>query len=201
MTAEVIELTIERGKTFEWAFQYADDVLTYKAISAMPSAAPVRLTVAAHGIPDGWPVEVIGVKNPAELNTKADMPRLCRVIDADTIEFNTLYGADWRAYASGGHVVFNTPADLTGWTARAAVYDKVGGTKLLSWHSDPLTAPDCPLTIDTAASAFVLHMDAAMAAGLPWSKGLWEMEAIDPAGKVYPVVAISPVIVTKEALI
>lgn len=51
MTAPVVDITITKGKTFEFSYRYADDELVYKPISAMPSTAPVRLTVTAHGIP------------------------------------------------------------------------------------------------------------------------------------------------------
>lgn len=201
MTAPVIDLSIERGKTFEYAFLYAEDDLIYRPITAIASTAPLRLTVPSHGLPDGWVVDIAGVRAPLELNTGEDGPRFVRVVDANTLELNALDATLWRAFGGTGNVVANKPSDLTGWSARAAVRDRVGGTLLYSWHSDPLQAADGAITVDTARSCFVLVIAATVTAALPWSKGVWEMEAIAPDGKVYPVVAISKIAVSGEVVI
>lgn len=216
MSAPTINLTIVKGKTFEFAFLYGEDVFAYRSISAMPSAAPVRFTVAAHGIPDGWPVHVCDVKTPAEVNTLAadDLrraaegqeplpdPRLfARVIDADTIEFNSLVALGWKAYSSGGVLVFNQPADLTGWSARATVRDRVGGTVLLDFSSNPAAGAAGQVVVDVARSQFVLSLDAAEAAQIAWTCGVWEMEATDPGGKVYSLVGMSQIRVIGEVVI
>lgn len=201
MTAPCIDLPIVRGKTFEYAFLYADDLLIYKPITGMPSAAPVRLTVPNHGIPEGWPVAVSGVRQPRELNTEAGALLFARVLDDSTIELNTVDAATLRPFVVSGSVVFNTPVDLTGWTARATVRERVGGQELLRWSTDTQDAGAQLITIDVAHSAFILHIDAATTAALPWSRGVWEMEAIDPQGGVYPVVGVSKISVSTEVVI
>ena len=82
--APEIPITIQRGKTFEFGFLYAEDELLYLQIVGMPSKAPVRLTVPGHGVPDGWPVQVTCVKAPAELNTPDDESRLAKVVVGTT---------------------------------------------------------------------------------------------------------------------
>lgn len=196
--AEQIDLTITRGKTFEFGYLYADDELIYLPITAMPSKAPVRLTVVGHGIPDGWPVQIQCVKSPAELNTDDGSYHSIKVIDADTIELNSVNAHCWKAFSGSGLVVCSKPADLTGWHCRAQVRDKVGGTVLFKWDSDPLQNPGGQAVVDVALSAFFLKIDAATAAALPWKKGVYDLEAVDPAGKVYPVTAISQVAIEDE---
>lgn len=195
------ELTITRGKTLELAFLYADEQLVYRPITAMPSKAPVRLSVAGHGIPDGWQVRIESVTTPVELNTAADESVAASLVDVDTIELNALNGSAWRALGVGGVVIFNKPVDLTGWSARAAVRDRVGGTLQFTWDSNALNTPDALITVDLAAHAFVLHMSADQAAALTWSKGVWELEAIDPTGRVYQVIGVSNVMVSCEVVI
>lgn len=196
--AEQIDITITRGKTFEFGFLYADDELVYKPITAMPSTAPVRLTIEGHGIPDGWPVQVQCVKAPAELNSADGEDYLVKVIDVDTIELNSVNAHCWKAFSGSGLVVFPKPVDLTGWACRAQVRDKVGGTVLFSWHSDPLENPDGEAVVDVALSAFFLKVDAATAAGLEWKRGKYDAEAIAPGGEVYPLTIISDVTVQDE---
>lgn len=201
MTAEIVDLTIVKGKTLEYAFLYAEDDLVYRQITGIASVAPMRLTVPSHGLPDGWLVDVAGVKAPAELNTGEEGPCFIKVIDANTIELNKVDGTGWKAFAGVGNVVARRPLDLTGWSARATVRDKIGGTELFRWHSDPLEAAPGLITLDVARSSFVLSIDAADTAALTWSRGVWEMEAVDPAGKVYAVVAVSRITVTGELVI
>ena len=45
MTAPTFDLTITKGKTLAQSFGYHDEQLVYRSVTAMPSKAPVRLTV------------------------------------------------------------------------------------------------------------------------------------------------------------
>lgn len=196
--AEQIDITITRGKTFEFGFLYAEDELLYLPITAMPSTAPVRLTVVGHGVPDGWPVQVQCVKSPAELNSAEDERYIARVIDADTIELNAVNAHCWKAFSGSGLLVLNKPMQLTGWHCRAQVRDRAGGEVLFTWHSDPGENPDGDVDVDVAQSAFVLRADAATTGGLTWKRGVYDVEAIAPSGEVYAVTAVSAVTVESE---
>ncbi|MFV3386611.1 hypothetical protein ACNFCJ_14465 [Pseudomonas sp. NY15364] len=198
MSAPEIPITIQRGKTFEFGFLYAEDELLYLPITGMPSKAPVRLTVEGHGVPDGWPVQVTCVKSPAELNTPDDESQIAKLVDVDTIELNALNAHCWKAFSGSGLLVLNKPMDLTGWHCRAQVRDRVGGEVLFTWHSDPAEDPDGEIEVDLARSTFVLKMDAATAAALEWKRGKYDVEAIAPGGEVYALTAISDVEVTDE---
>ena len=198
MSAPEIPITIQRGKTFEFGFLYAEDELLYLPITGMPSTAPVWLTVEGHGVPDGWPVRVTCVRHPAELNTPDDGHQIAKLVDADTIELNAVNAHCWRAFSGSGLLVLNKPMDLTGWHCRAQVRDKPGGTVLFTWHSDPAESPDGEIEVDLARSTFVLKMDAATAAALEWKRGKYDVEAIAPGGEIYALTAISDVEVADE---
>lgn len=201
MSAPVVDITIVKGKTFEFAYRYGDDELVYKPITAMPSVAPVRLTVVGHGIPDGWPVQVQSLKNPQELNSNYQgCPKyyFATVVDADTIELNSVNAADWKPYVTGGYVVFNKPVDLTDYEAKMEVRDKVGGELLLTFDSDPLALPDGSIAVDVALSAFVVRLDPTSSAALAFKSGVYDLEAITPGGDVYAITAISSVVVADE---
>ena len=198
MSAPVVDITITRGKTFEFGFLYAEDELLYLPITAMPSKAPVRLTVVGHGVPEGWPVQVTCVKAPAELNTPDGEIQVAKVVDVDTIELNALNAHCWKPFSGSGLLVFNKPMQLTGWRCRAQVRDRVGGEVLFTWHSNPAENPDGDIDVDVAQSAFVLRASAAATAGLTWKRGVYDVEAIAPSGEVYAVTAVSAVTVDSE---
>ncbi len=206
--AEQIDLTITRGKTFEFGFLYADDEPRQVLITGMPSKVPLRLTVPGHGLPDGWPFWVSCVKSPAELNTSVESgdaaevmgadPYFVKVVDLDTIEVPGVIAACWKGFSGPGVLLTRPPVDLTGWHCRAQARDKVGGRVLHSWHSDPAQTPDSPAIVDAALAQFVLTMTADAAQALTWKKAVYDLEAIAPGGQVYPVTAISAITVSDE---
>lgn len=196
-----LEITVTRGKTFEYGMLYAESLMSYATLSAMPNKAPVRVTATGHGVPDGWPVTVTGVKSPTELNTPAGSAFIASVIDADTIEFNELNGANWRSLSGTGVIAFRAPFDLTGCQARAQVRSKVGGDLLFSWHSDAGQSPDGVIELSVDTSQIILKMTAAMTAALEWTKGVFDVELITPGGSVLAVTAISKITVADEVTV
>jgi len=201
MGAPVVDITIVKGKTFEYAYRYAEDELVYLPIEAMTSVAPVRLTITSHGIPDGWPIRVDCVKAPEELNSDPDGDEpyyFAKVLNADTIELNTVNASCWKTYSHSGLLVFNKPVDLTGYSARMWIKSRVGGDVLLKLDSDPSASPDGTIQIDTALSAFIPKLSAMATQALEWSKGVYDFEAITPTGEVYAIAAISAVMVSDE---
>lgn len=206
--AEQIDIVITRGKTFEFGYLYAGDEVRQVLITGMPSQVPLRLTVVGHDLPEGWPFWVACVKSPAELNSGVDSddayevmsadPYYVKVVDVDTIEVPGVIASCWKAFSGSGVLITRPHMDLTGWSCRAQARDKVGGTVLFSWHSDPAEDPDGEAVVDVALSSFFLKMDADTAAALAWKRAVYDLEAIAPGGEVYPVTAISNVTVDDE---
>lgn len=196
-----LDVTVTRGKTFDYGMLYAESHMSYVALTAIVSKTPVRITAAAHGVPDGWPVEINAVKAPTELNTQPDTPIIATVVDTDTLEFNDLNGAAWKSLSGTGTVSFRTPFDLTGCEARAQVRDKVGGELLFSWHSNPANSPDGAIELNVATSQIILKMTAAVTAALEWTKGVFDVELITPGGSVLAVTAISKITVADEVTV
>lgn len=196
-----IGLSIIRGKTFEYGFMYAEDQLAYLPITALASKAPIRLTIENHGVPDGWPVRVACVKQPEELNTPAGEYQIATAVDTNTIELNSLNGLCWKDYLPPGVLILRKPMDLTDWQCRAQVRDRIGGQILFTWHSDPAENPDGLIEVDLARSAFVLTIDPLTTEELPWTTGVYDVEAVSPTGDVYALTAVSPVEVVGEVTV
>jgi len=201
MGAPVVDITIVKGKTFEFAYRYAESDLVYAPIEAMTSAAPVRLKITSHGIPDGWPIRIECVKSPEELNTDPDgeIPYyFAKFVDSNTIELNSVNATCWRPYTSGGLAVFNRPVDLTGYSARMWIKSKVGGEVLLQLDSSTGADPDGLIQIDTSLSAFIPKLSADVTRSIGWRQGVYDLEAITPTGEVYSIAAVSAVRVLDE---
>lgn len=197
--APVVNIHITRGETFSLGYLVAETDLIYKQIIAMPSKAPVRLTITGHGMPEGWPFTIECVKAPAELNSAEDDYYSAKVIDADTIELNGVNAHCLRAFSGSGVAVFRTPSDLTGWSCKAQVRKKAGGELLYTWSSNPDDLPDSPATVDVAGSQFVLSVSDEEAALITtWKRGVYDFEATDPNGNTIKLTAISQVTIGDE---
>ncbi len=204
-------LHIVRGKTLSLVIRWEQRTpIVSKAITAISFATGFpRLTVASHGIPDGWRSAVVRVASPKEINAKNDIPRTSDLrettaIDANTIEYNGLVpvtdGRDWAAYTTGGFVQYYTPKDITDYEIRVKVKDRVGGTVLLSTD-----AGDSPLNMitavaDNATKSITIEIPATDTEDITWSKGVWEVEGENVAGTVESIIAPSPVTVGDEVI-
>lgn len=194
MGAPTVELVIPKGKTFEFALRYAASRYIYHPIQGVLSLVPVRLQVPSHGVLDGWPIEILCVERPYELNGKY----VASVSDPDVIEINDLVGECWRhKWNAGGIVRYLAPADIDGWTARAMFRRHLKDEEpLLTFTTE--AGADGLFLVDAAASTFTLSLSAAVSEALPITTGVWDAEAVDPEGNVYPLVGVSPFCVEAE---
>lgn len=184
MAAANLDLQIEQGKTFLRVLRWESAPLVYKPISAITKAAPVVVTATTHGLPNGWRAAIVSVLGMTQINATNSPPRTPdfhrgTVIDANTVSFNDINAAGFSTYASGGYLVYNTPASLTGYTARMSIKDKVGGTELLR-----LDTTNGRIALDTAAFTISLSVDATTSAAITWVNGVYDLELVSAGGVV-----------------
>ena len=182
------EILIQKGKTFSLVVRWETEPIIRKAITgiSLATGAP-RLTVNAHGAPDGWrgmPYAVEGMKPLNDIGYQS-----MTVIDANTIEFNSVTPVDdngrvWSAYTSGGFLMFYTPQSLFGYTARIDIKDKIGGTVWAS--SDVADAPKdiIDIVVNDAAKTITLSIPATDTAALTAKKGVADLELVSAGGVV-----------------
>jgi hypothetical protein len=130
-------LEIVRGSTFSLVVYWETLPIVYKAITGISQTAPVRITAPGHGALEGARAAVTAVRGMKEINaadpnalTDEDYHR-ATVVDANTVEFNDVNAADFRAYVSGGYLQYFTPVDLTGFSARISLRRRRGVDNLL----------------------------------------------------------------------
>ena len=191
------KLTITQGKTFEKVVRWETEPFLSTAILGMSNTLPVRITTGTHGILDGWRVAVVDAGGMTELNAANNPPksadmRRATVVDTTHIEFNPFSAVNFGTWTSGGYLQWYTPHDLTGYTARMAIKDKVGGTVLLS-----LTTENAGIAIDATAKTITLAITATATAALTWTTGVYDLELVSSTGVVTGLMDGS-VSVTKE---
>ena len=193
------DLIIQQGRTFSLALRWESPPIIYRPITAIAQTAPARLTVPTHGVPDGWRVAITNVKGMTEINAEANKLtsrdyHQATVVDANTLDINDINASGFKPYTSGGYIQFNTPVDLTGFTARMSIKDRVGGTELLS-----LTTANSRIAIDATAKVITLTISAEDTAALTFTTGVYDLEMVSGATPAVVTALLSGrVTVTKE---
>lgn len=173
-----VDLQIVQGDDFAWAFRwYNEDRKVYRNVTAVPQLAPIRLTIAGHGIPDGWRVTPANFGGMKELNDVGE--QVCRLVDANTVELNAVNGAGFKAYTSGGTLEFFEPFDLAGYTARMQVRAKIADTTTLL----DLTSP-AGIVLDNTVKTITPMLTASATAALTWTSGVYDLELVSGVGIV-----------------
>ncbi len=137
------EQRIKKGTTHILVTRFAQSTFAYKTISGISQTAPVQIICEDHGIPDGWIFAITGVKGGgvqlnSDVNGKIKKWYQATVIDTDTIEINSVNGADFAEYTSGGIVQYHPPKDLTDCTARMQVRETVDSPIVLFEYTDTI---------------------------------------------------------------
>ena len=183
------DLIIRKGATFAQTLRWEAPPIVWKPITAISLTAPVRLTVPAHGCPPNWRVNVSCNKSMREMD---GVKGLATVIDADTVEINTINASGFKPYKGDGYLSFNTPVDMTAMTARMSIKDKVGGTELLR-----LDTTNNRLVIDATECSITMRVDASVTELLTWKQGVYDIEVVDSLDTVH-VLLSGKVTVTPE---
>jgi hypothetical protein len=182
----VTDLTIKQGSTFSRVLRWESPVVTYKPITAVTKSAPVRITVVSHGIPEGWRVNIQSVQGMKQLNKVYTPPKdsdyhRTTVVDPSNIELNDVNSLEYTSYTSGGVVAFNTPVDLTGYTARMQIKAKLTDTvNILSLTTDV----NGGITIDNVAKTITLTITAVQTAALTFKTAVYSLEMVSSGGVV-----------------
>ena len=195
MAAVKKDFEILIGSTWGYVIRWGTTPIVRKPITNIDlSLGAPRLSVSSHGLFEGWGVAVYGVKSPRQINAVNNPPEggdyhSATVIDTGTIELNDVTPVDensqeWPAYTSGGFIQYDTPVDLTGYTARMSIKDKIGGAVL---HS--LTTENGGIVIDPAAKTILLSIPAATTEDFTWSRGVYDLEMVSSAGKVTRIIS------------
>jgi hypothetical protein len=175
MTPARLDMPVVPGATNRKPLWLMQPDYTYKPIAAINQAAPLTLTVPAHGLPGDWPVWIEGSNSSALNRSPAREPfRMARVIDTDTIEFNDINGAAIRA--SGGQLVYQTPVDLTGCTGRLLITGSDSSTL-------ELTTADGGLVIEGPGQILIV-ITASQSAELTFDRGTYDLDLTMSNGDV-----------------
>lgn len=182
MSAPQYNFDADAGSQWQPVFRWATKTLVSKPITAISLAAPAVVTAATHGVPDGWPVAVVGVSGMTQVNADHFPPRgndwsPATLVDANNVSLDNVSSALYSAYVSGGFLVYRSPVALSGvLSATLTIYDNPAHT------GTPLAtlAVGTGITLDTTKQTIT----ASLATGaLSWSVGYYKL-VVNDSGNV-----------------
>lgn len=162
-------LTLFQGKRLRKIWRWPQAVKVYRPITAIAQKTPLRVTAAAHGVPNGWPVKFTGVRGPGAIN---DRWLQAKVIDVNTIEINLLNVAGLPDYDGGGHVEYFEPVDLTGYTGVAVLKSSVDDLSPVL----EISTANGRMVLDNVAKTITFNVDGATIAAITTLAGVWDWE-------------------------
>ena len=173
------DFNIRQGSTFSRVLRWESSTVVYAPITAIAQSAPVRITSVAHGIPDGWRVAVQSVQGMKQLNALNTPPKskdyhAATVVDASTVSFNDTNALGYSAYVSGGVLVYNLPVDMTSYTARLYLKNKITDTTSVL----QLTTENGGITIDNVRKTITLSITSTQSAALAVGSYVYGMEMV-----------------------
>lgn len=176
-----LNFKLYQGSTFSETLRWETSTKVYKPISAISKSAPCIINSIAHGVPSGWRVRITNVSGMTEINSN-DLYHTATVNNASAIELNAINSLGYKDYVSGGVIEYNQPADLTGFTARMQLREKLDSATTIV----ELTTENGGIVIDNTAKTISLIISAAATALYTFSSAVYSLEMVSSGGQVTP---------------
>lgn len=196
MTCENIkQIDLIRGISYDATIRWEGTEITYKPITGIAQAAPVAITCNGHGVPSGWRVAISAVKGMTDINSKNTPPKesdyhKATVSSANLITLNDVNAAEFSAYKSGGYLQYNTPIDMTGFTARMQIRASLNATDIIdTFTTEDVRLPDTGIVIDNVNKTITIKIEASVTEAYTFNTAVFSLEAISTDGVVSRIIA------------
>lgn len=186
-----INFKMYQGSTFKEVFRWESNTKAYKPISSITKSAPVVIGSTAHGIPIGWRTKIVGAGGMKEINSDTDY-HVVTSASLNDVTINSINSLAYTLYTSGGVLEYNSPTDLTGYTARMQVRSKVTSADVLL----ELTTENGGIILDPSLGTITINATALQTQNLTFSSAVYSLEMVK-AGEVLELIT-GNIILNKE---
>lgn len=178
-----LNFKVYQGSTFNEVLRWESSKKIYKNITGITQAAPTIVTATAHGVPDGWRVKVTNAGGMTEINSTEDY-KVATYLTDNTIELNAINSLGYKPYTTGGVIEYNEPLDLTGYTARMQIREKLDSTTFIKEFTTDVGEG---IEIDTANFKISITISATDTAAFTFSSAVYSLELVSSTGIVSPL--------------
>jgi hypothetical protein len=176
-----VNFKLYQGSTFNEVLRWESSVKSYKPITAIAKSAPLVVTSTAHGIPVEWRVKFTNILGMTELNNSETYYKVTSTA-ANTITISDINSLSFKDYISGGVIEYNTPIDLTGFTARMQIRAKIDDTTVIQ----ELTTSNGAIAINNTTKTITLTIPPEITATYTFSTAVYSLEMVSSGGQVTP---------------
>lgn len=171
-----LNFKIYQGSTFSEVLRWESDVKVYVPIINIVKTAPMVVTATAHGAPANWRVKISNVVGMKEANTSDYI--LATSVSSSTLTFNSINATTYTAYTAGSGILeYNQPVDLTDYTARMQIREKVTSSTVIK----ELTTTNGGITIDNTNKTISIYISAADTALFTFKTAVYSLELVNGA--------------------
>ena len=171
-----LNFKIYQGSTFSEVLRWESDVKVYVPIANIVKTAPMVVTATTHGAPANWRVKISNVIGMKEANTSDYI--LATSVSANTLTFNSINATTYTAYTAGSGILeYNQPVDLTDYTARMQIREKITSSTVIK----ELTTANGGITIDNTNKTISIYISAADTALFTFKTAVYSLELVNGA--------------------
>lgn len=181
-----INYKIYQGSTFTEAYRWESETKVYVPISAISKAAPCVITTSQnHSLPVGWRFRVVGAGGMKEINSTGENYYMASNTTTNTIEINSVNSLQYTAFTTGGVVEYNTPVDISSYSARMQIRESVDSTTVI--HS--ATTANNQIVLDNTYKTITIDIPASATQEFTFSTAVYSVELYTTNGVVVPFLA------------
>ena len=178
-TPAKLNFKIYAGTSFNEVLRWESSEKTYVPISIITNSAPLLVVVPNHTIPNQWRVRFTNILGMTELNNPETYYQVTGT-ESNTITINTINSLAFKPYISGGVVEYNTPVDLTGYTAKMQIKDSVDSTTVLQ----ELTTENGGIVLDNTTKTITLNLPGSVTSAFTFSNAYYALELISAGDQI-----------------
>jgi hypothetical protein len=168
-----LNFKVYQGSTFREVLRWESSTKTYANISAVSKTAPVVITAVSHGAPLGWRCKITGVAGMKELNDFENY-RTITAKTTDTVTLNEINAVGYNTYTSGGVLEYNTPVDLTGYTARMQIRGSLDSSTVIQ----ELTTTNGGVILDNTLKTITILLTPTQTTALTFNTAVYSLELV-----------------------
>lgn len=172
-TPAKLNFKIYSGTSFNEVLRWESALKTYVPITNITNSAPVVITAPNNTIPNEWRVRLTNITGMTELNN-SDTYYQVTGVSGNNLTINYINSLTFKPYISGGIVEYNTPVNLTGYTAKMQIKDSANSTTLIK----ELTTQNGGIVINNTTKTIALNMSASETSALTFTNAYYALELI-----------------------
>lgn len=176
-----LNFTIYQGTTFSEDLRWESSDRTYIPITNITKSAPVVITAPGHGVPLNWRVKFTNILGMTDLNS-ADTYYQVSAKSTTTITINDINSLGFKDYTSGGIVEYNTPIDMTGYTAVMQIRLRAEDTEVIQ----QLSTANGLIVINNTNKTITLNLSAQLTASYDFTTAVYGLNLTSSGGQVIP---------------